>query len=160
MSGLLRTYVDMNTRKFERWLVWYCAIGLGCTAPVLDAMFPKPSWSGWSKFFQEEVYRLFKNWTRNDKAPGSMGQGAVFKRGRAYVEEIVVGMEADENITFAQPNPDNDIVDIWSLILKHGRIWVMYPSGKRRVVPLYGSDVRIRKLAKAIHRSARLSATR
>ena len=143
-----------DTKRFNRWWFNYCVSALDLSYQVLKVIFPRSwgtykraEWEMWSAFFREKMLEGFSEWTWDDEGAGML----LFRRGSVYIQELNLGMEADENVTFVQgPVNEVDMPNMWSLFWKDERMWVQYPSGKKLMIPLWGSHLRIECLARHI----------
>jgi hypothetical protein len=145
------------TKARERWLVTYCALALDLPGRVLDALFPTPDWEVWSKFFHEEIERMFWRWMRADGGPRAMGPGMSLWRQHTFVMEITLGMKADKNMTFVLgPLLEDTALDMWCLYLEHGRIWIGVPGGKKHRILRMGTELRLKAAVKGMRKRARV----
>jgi hypothetical protein len=156
-----------DSRGFNRWWLCYCVLELKLTYPELKGFFPSVSWKcstgdweRWSEFFRAKMIARFAGWTNDDHSTTSFGvdMGFVRRRGSVFMQELKLHMEAEANVTMLLgPVSEIEMPLMWTLYLQGGRLWIGYPSGKRLVLPRWGTHLRIERLARHAEATAKLA---
>jgi hypothetical protein len=151
-----------TSRQFKRWFVSYCALVLDLPVTVLNTLFPSPSqifgkdrWEFWATFFRSELKEAFSTWPKEKSLHDWGSEKTIGTKRGCWVEEIVVTMEAEKNVTIVQGHPKQDDIQYWSLYLLNDRIFVKNPAGRKDPLKHWGAAQRLRYIAKFVEYQAR-----